>query len=620
MSTRLWFVTLALAAMTVVACTSPDDGSTDVSDAVTDGGYLDDAALDLLVPELDYAPDRVLIGFPESGAKEVKLADQPLTELRRWDSIGAGLFQVDGDAVAAIRQLRMSGQFAYVEPDLVREARYLPNDPFLADQWHFAAVNAEAAWDLSTGAGAVVAVIDTGVSHGPVDGINALVAGYDFVNNDADPADDNGHGSHVSGTIAQATNNGAGTAGLAFDASVMPIKVLDDQGSGYSSDVIDGIIWAADNGADVLNLSLGSTKGSTAEEDACDYAVAAGAVVAAAAGNSGRRRTEYPAGYASVIGVAATDFNNDRSYYSNRGNHVELSAPGGDVTADENNDGYADGVLQETFDPTWGFYFWQGTSMATPHVAATAALLSSQGANNTEIRTILQDTAVDLGSAGWDNKYGYGLIDAAAAVASIVPVDDADNDGFTVEQGDCDDNDDTVYPGAPETCDGVDNDCDSLVDDADPDVTGLLTWYLDADGDGYGDALTTAAACAAPAGYVDDDTDCNDADDTVFPGAAEVCEDGIDQDCDGLDAECGGGDVTPPVISNVSSSTNKKWLNVSWDTDEPTTGVMCNANGQCDSTALGTSHSAQVRKRGGTFTIEATDEAGNSSTYGPAAY
>jgi serine protease len=620
MSTRFWFASLAIATMTVVACTSNVDGPSDITDAVTDSGYLDDAALDLLVPELDYAPDRVLIGFVDKGDKTVTLADQPLAELRRWDGLGAGLFQVDGDAVAAIRQLRASGQFVYVEPDLVREARFVPNDPFFADQWHLAAVNAEAAWDLSTGAGAVVAVIDTGVSHGPVDGINALVAGYDFVNNDSDPADDNGHGSHVSGTIAQATNNGAGTAGLAFDAAVMPIKVLDDQGSGYTSDVIDGIIWAADNGADVLNLSLSSNKGSSAEEDACDYAVAAGATIAAAVGNDGRRRTVYPAGYASVIGVAATDFNNERSYYSNRGNHVELSAPGGDTGADENGDGYADGVLQETFDPTWGFYFWQGTSMATPHVSAAAALLSSMGATNTEIRTTLQDTAVDLDTVGWDQKTGYGLIDAAAAVANLVPVDDADNDGFTIAAGDCDDNDNTVYPGAPEVCDGADNDCDLLVDDADPDVTGLLTWYLDFDGDSYGDALVTAAACAAPAGYVDDNTDCDDTSDTVFPGAAEVCEDGIDQDCDGADAVCGGDDVTPPTILNVVSTAAKKTLTVTWDTDEPTTGVLCNANGNCANTSLDTSHSAQVKKRGGSFTIDATDEAGNSSTYGPATY
>ena len=574
----------------LTACTTPIDGP-DTSATLE---YIDDAALAELVPG-EFAPKRLIVGGDHTSTRPAVFG-QELSELRTWDRLELALYEVpsDMDVMDAIRELRASGHYRFVEPDLERHTLAAPNDPLYSYQWHFDAVNAEAAWDVSTGAGAVVAVIDTGVTEGPDDGLNAVVAGWDFVNGDADPADDNGHGSHVSGTIAQNTNNGVGVAGLAHGAAIMPVKVLDASGSGYSSDVIDGIIWAADNGADVINMSLGSSSGSSSEQAACDYAEAAGVFVTAAAGNSGRRRAEYPAGYASVIGVAATDWADERSYYSNKGTHVELAAPGGDTSADLNGDGYADGVLQETFDPTYGYYFWQGTSMATPHVAATAALLSSMGASNTEIRTILQDTAVDLGKAGWDADTGWGLIDAAAAVASYGPPVDNDGDGFTVADGDCDDSDITVYPGATEICDdGIDQDCDGS-DEACP--------APDNDGDGY-----------------DANEDCDDYDGTVYPGAPEICEDGIDQDCDGADAVCGG-DITPPVVSNVVTSTDKRTVDVSWDTDEPTTGVVCNGKGDCVSTGLGTVHSASVSKKGGTVEITATDEAGNSSVYGPVAY
>ena len=584
-------ILLATALMVLLtACTTTLD-EPDVSAALE---YIDDAALEKLSPAL-YAPQRLIVGGDRVSERPA-VWGQELTEMRSWDRLDLALYEVpsDVDMVEAIRELRASGHYRFVEPDLVRSVRAVPNDPFYSHQWHFHAVNAEAAWDVTDGSGAVVAVIDTGVSQGPDDGINHLVAGHDFVNNDSDPADDNGHGTHVSGTVAQATNNGVGTAGLAYGASVMPVKVLDAAGNGYSSDVIDGIVWAADNGADVLNLSLGSSYGSAAEEAACDDAEAAGAVIAAAAGNAGRRTVEYPAGYASVIGVGATDFDNARVRYSNKGNHVELMAPGGDVTADANGDGYADGVLQETFDPSWGFYFWQGTSMATPHVAATAALLSSLGASNTEIRAILQDTAVDLDKSGWDVNTGWGLIDAAAAVAAYAPPVDNDGDGFTHVDGDCDDSDATVYPGATEICDdGIDQDCDGT-DEACP--------APDNDGDGY-----------------DENEDCDDFDATVYPGAPEICEDGIDQDCDGTDAICGG-DITPPVISNVSVAAEKRAVSVSWETDEPTTGVVCNGKGDCVSTGLATVHSTSVGKKGGTVEITATDDAGNSSTYGPVSY
>jgi hypothetical protein len=243
------------------------------------------------------------------------------------------------------------------------------------------------------------------------------------VNNDSNPADDNGHGSHVAGTVAQSTNNSRGVAGVAHGASIMPIKVLDAGGSGWDSDIADGIYWAVNHGADILNLSLGGYGSSTAMQNAVNYAWGQGCLVVCAAGNDNTSLVSYPAGYANSISVSATEWRDLRAYYSNYGSTIDICAPGGDVTADRNGDGYADGVLQNTFDPNESYWFWQGTSMASPHVAGVAALVKSRNMTltNSQIRNILQSTAKDLGTAGWDSFYGHGQVNALAAVQAVGP-------------------------------------------------------------------------------------------------------------------------------------------------------------------------------------------------------
>jgi serine protease len=308
-----------------------------------------------------------------------------------------------------------------VERNYLRRASWTPNDPYLSYQWHFASINLQAAWDVSTGSGITVAVIDTGVKLGGNDSFYNYVPGWDFVDNDGDPTDQNGHGTHVSGTIAQATNNGTGVAGVAFDATIMGIRVLDAQGYGTAFDVADGIRYAADNGADVINMSLGSSSGSTVERDAINYAAAAGLVIVCAAGNSGQNGVDYPARYPECIAVGATRYDNTLAYYSNYGADLDVVAPGGDTNVDQNGDGYGDGVLQETFSgASWAYYFYQGTSMATPHVAGLAALVWATNPSYTrdDVRSIIESTAQDLGPAGWDPTYGWGLIDAGAAVGT----------------------------------------------------------------------------------------------------------------------------------------------------------------------------------------------------------
>ena len=312
----------------------------------------------------------------------------------------------------------------YAEPNYIAKIAMTPNDPLFDYQWHMLGVDdggidMESAWDIATGSGAVVAIIDTGISTSGNDLVDTcFVDGYDFVNDDDDPTDDHGHGTHVAGTVAQSTNNGVGVCGVAFDACLMPIKVLDEYGYGTYADIIDGIDFAVDNGANIISMSLGGSSPSSGLENALSNAYSSGVTCVAASGNSGQNGVAYPAAYDDyVIAVGATRYDKTRSYYSNYGDSLDVVAPGGDVTVDQNGDGYADGVYQETFDPTWGYYFWQGTSMATPHVSGVAALLYSDGVKAPDdIRNALESTAVDLGSTGWDIYYGYGLINAYDAL------------------------------------------------------------------------------------------------------------------------------------------------------------------------------------------------------------
>ncbi len=601
------------------------------------------AELDLLT-SADYDAETVLVGLQPGQASEARFRRDSLIQRRGWDALGVASFEVPPgeDALDVVAELRASGLYAFVEPDLIRTATAV-NDPLYPYQWHMDAINVEGAWAETTGAGAVVAVIDTGVSVGGSDPVTLSGTGYDFVSGDSDPDDGNGHGTHVAGTINQGTDNGVGVAGVAWGAEIMGVRVLNNRGSGTTSDIIDGIVHAADNGADVINMSLGSAFGSAAEESAINYAAAAGLVIVAAAGNDGRSTgVSYPARYSEAIAVGATRYDNTRAGYSNYGLGLDVMGPGGDTSVDQNGDGYADGVLQETHNGrrTYGYYYFQGTSMASPHVAGVAALLMSLGADRDEARDAIEATAVDLGAAGFDNVYGYGLVDAGAAVAEYLGGSgavDADGDGYN-DTVDCDDSDASVNPGAAEVCgDGIDNDCDGVDD----------VCTVDADGDGYDDtvdcddsdaSVNPGAAevcgdgidndcdgvddvCTVDAdgdGY-DDTVDCDDSDASVNPGAAEICEDGIDNDCDGVDDTCS---VGGPVISGVSSSVTRGTLTVSWTTDVDATGQVCTSNGDCSSiVGPGTSHSVDVKARGsGTFTIFAEDLDGGLGEDGPYSY
>ena len=346
------------------------------------------------------------------------------------------------DTAKVIEKLRREPGVAYAEQDGYVRAFMTPNDEYYRYQWNLPQIGAPGAWDERTGSGVTVAVVDTGVAYENFsDGLGTyhklpdlagtrFTAGYDFANQDAHPNDDNGHGSHVTGTIAQTTNNSISEAGVAFNATIMPVKVLSAEGYGYVSDVADGITWAADHGAKVINLSLGADSPYSSIEDAVNYAHnTKGVIIVAAAGNSGEGHLGYPAAYSSVISVGATRFDKSRTYYSQYGSGLDIMAPGGDSSVDQNADGYGDGILQQTIGIAWGAgdptvdgdYFLEGTSMAAPHVTAVAALVLSSGAGAAATENALKAGAIDLGPAGYDTGYGNGLLSATGALQEASP-------------------------------------------------------------------------------------------------------------------------------------------------------------------------------------------------------
>jgi len=328
------------------------------------------------------------------------------------------------DLPRLIAALKNDDRVEHAEENTVYSASFVPDDPRFGEQWSLKMVKATEAWDGATGKGAVVAVIDTGIAYKDFERFKqvedlvgaSFVDGYDFVNDRVEALDDHGHGTHVAGTIAQRTNNGKGVAGLAYEATLMPLKVLSASGSGTAADIADAIFFAADNGANVINMSLGGGMPSLTMASAVAYARKKGVVVVCAAGNAARGVVEFPAGYPGAFAVSAVGPSGKLAAYSSWGKALSIAAPGGD----KQDGGDSAGIVQNTIMPgkvgvTDMYLSFQGTSMATPHVAAAAALLFSAGITDAgEVERILRDSAR---KAGEPERFGAGILDAGSAVA-----------------------------------------------------------------------------------------------------------------------------------------------------------------------------------------------------------
>lgn len=339
-------------------------------------------------------------------------------------------------ADAAFTQLMQQEAVIYAEPNARAWATLLPNDPGWLQQWGPQKINAPQAWDLTMGSpDQVIAILDSGVTINHPDLTNQLwvnpgevpangidddangkvddVWGWHFYHNwdgetyvpaeDNQVADDYGHGTHVAGIAGAEINNGTGVAGMAGDSKLMTVKVLDQYGIGWYDDIAQGIVYAVDNGAQVINLSLGGTASSQALQDAVNYALAHNVLVVASTGNDGGA-VLYPAACDNVLAVAATDRDDQRPSFSNYGPQVDVAAPGVDIYS------------------TWpwrdGYWTESGTSMSAPHVAGVAALIWATQPLSTaaQISYVITSTAHDIQTPGWDPYTGWGRVDAWAAV------------------------------------------------------------------------------------------------------------------------------------------------------------------------------------------------------------
>jgi serine protease len=409
-----------------------------------------------------YVPGQVLVKYKHGTAGAARAATEADTATEPAGAIPGGSTErqiTDGKSVKQkLVELRKDPDVAYAVPNYQAHIAgdLIPNDPAFRLQWNLSGpfgINMPAAWGFARQAGSPgargvrIATLDTGVAYRTfkrfrrAPDLRFFLPGYDFVDGDRYPLDENGHGTHVAGTIAESTNNHLASAGIAYRARIMPIRVLDSEGTGNTSDIARGIRYAARHKIQVINLSLefGTQIHASQIPDvlsAIRYAHGRGVTIVAAAGNQADSQVAYPARAPGVIAVAATTDRGCEADYSDAGTDVDVSAPGGGVDAPNDDNPWDQqhcrpdqpgrDIYQQTFNPPHFARFgvpsgYEGTSMAAPHVTGIAALLigTKRLGRHPSPRAIelrIEQTARDAGPPGFDARYGWGLVDAAAAL------------------------------------------------------------------------------------------------------------------------------------------------------------------------------------------------------------
>ena len=367
---------------------------------------------------MDHVPGEVLIKLREPGTPSSRILTQMMDcfNLAVADEVVPGVYKLSAadanslDVNAAVTALKSTGLVAYAQPNNVYYADQTPNDPQYAagQQWSLTQIQAEQAWDITTGStNIVVAILDTGTATDHPDLQEKIVPGYDFYNNDDNPYDDFGHGTMTAGIVGAISNNGEGVAGVSSGARIMPVKVLGGRnGSGSDEMVARGIRWAVDHGANIINASLGGGDTSPVQDDAVKYAHDHNVLFVAAAGNTPDGKPHYPAANDTVLSVGATG-RVMRTGFSSYGPYVDISAPGV-------------GILSTTWggDGGLGCSSGNGTSFSCPIVSGVAALVWSDQpfVHGGRWRYILEDSADDVGPVGYDEYSGRGRVNALRAV------------------------------------------------------------------------------------------------------------------------------------------------------------------------------------------------------------
>ena len=310
---------------------------------------------------------------------------------------------------ATLESLMRSGLFEFVEHDYYARTAAVPNDPSYISQWHLPKIRSAEAWGVTIGsASVVVAVIDSGVYGKHPDLTAKLVPGWNFVDGNSDTADVLGHGTAVAGTLAAASNNGIGVAGVSWASLIMPLAVVDQNDYAAYSNIAAAIDYAADHGTRLINISIGGPNASSTLQSAVDYAWNKGVVIFASAMNDGAPAPNYPAACNHAVAVSATDSNDHLASFSNYGDWISLAAPGTNILTTMDGGGYG---------------YWYGTSFASPIAAGVAALCLAvnPALSNAALVSLLEQTADDLGPSGRDSSFGWGRINAYRAVVAAMP-------------------------------------------------------------------------------------------------------------------------------------------------------------------------------------------------------